>query len=304
MIKSFTFTNYLGESLTVTLKEAEPSHGLLIRSVEGLGPVVAQINGTETVTIDGSKHNSARRQDRNIVIDFIFTGVDIEAVRQLTYKYFPEKKYITVAVEADHRIAEAYGYVEHNEPNIFSNEEGAQISIICHDPNFYSIEGSGKQITNLFGIIPLFEFPFENNSLTEKLIEFGEIPDSSERLVVYNGEVETGFLIKIHFLGPVSDLTLYNTLTREKMILNLNAITLIMGSPIQQGDDITISTVRDNRYVTFFRSGTFKNALNIVDKNADWFELNQGDNFFAFTSNGDEKNIQITIENKIVYRGI
>lgn len=304
MIKSFTFTNYLGEPLTVTLTEVEPSHGLLIRSVEGLGPVKADIKRTNFVTRDGSKFNSARREERNIVIDFIFTGTDIEAVRQLTYKYFPEKRYITVLVEADHRTAEAYGYVEHNEPNIFSDQEGTQISIICDDPNFYSAGIMSDQSTDFFGAKPLFEFPFENNSLTEKLIEFGSIDFYKERVVSYYGDADVGIIIEIHFLGAAGNIVIYNTETRETMRLNLSKIQSITGNPIMAGDDIIISTLRDKTYVQLLREGVYTNVLNILDRQSDWLQLTQGDNVFAFTAESGENNIQIRIKNRVVFRGI
>lgn len=304
MVKSFTFTNYLDKSLKVTLKEAEPDHGLLIRSVDGLGPVRAQINDTELVTIDGAKFNSARRLKRNIVINFIFTGPDIESVRYNTYEYFPEKKYIEVLVETDTRLAIAYGYIEFNEPTIFSDQEGAQVSIICEDPNFYAADENGNHRTKFFGITPLFEFPFSNESLTEKLIEFGSIEMYKERVVPYDGDVEIGIIIKIHFLGNAGNLTIYNLDTRETMILMLSKIQSITGTAIVAGDDLIISTVRNDPYIHLLRGGVLTNVLNILDKHSTWFELTKGNNTFAFVAESGENNLQFIIENRVVYRGV
>ena len=66
MIYSFTITNYLGDTIKLTLREPALS-GFLIKSVTGLGPVKANINTTEVATNDGSKFNSARLTQRNIV---------------------------------------------------------------------------------------------------------------------------------------------------------------------------------------------------------------------------------------------
>lgn len=304
MVKAFTFTNYLDKSVKVTLKEAEPDHGLLIRSIDGLGPVHAQLNSTELVTIDGSKFNSARRLKRNIVINFIFVGADIEAVRYRTYEYFPEKKYITVLAETDTRSAIAYGYVEYNDPTIFSKAEGCQVSIICDDPNFYAMDGNQLQKTDFFSITPLFEFPFSNESLTEKLIEFGSIELYKEKVITYYGDVEVGILIRVHFLGPAGDMTIYNLDTRETMKLKLSAIQTLTGMDISAGDDIIISTVRNEPYVHLIRGGVMINVLNILDKHSTWFELRYGDNLFAFVADSGENNIQLMIENRTVYRGV
>jgi phage-related protein len=143
MIKSITVTNYLGDSIKLELGRPEQS-GFLIKSISGLGPSKANINTTEVSTNDGSLFNSARLNQRNIVFDFIFVESinreSIEDIRQKSYKYFPIKKNVDLLIETDNRIVKTTGYVESNEPNIFSSQEGAQISIICPDPYFYSTE--------------------------------------------------------------------------------------------------------------------------------------------------------------------
>ena len=214
MIKSITVTNYLGDSIKLELRRPEQS-GFLIKSVSGLGPSKANINTTEVSINDGSLFNSARLNQRNIVFDFIFVESinreSIEDIRQKSYKYFPIKKNVDLLIETDNRIVKTTGYVESNEPNIFSSQEGAQISIICPDPYFYSTE---KTVTIFSGIEPLFEFPFENNSLTDNLLEFGRIIVNKEKNVFYNGDSEVGVVIHIHAIGEATNLTIYNTLTK------------------------------------------------------------------------------------------
>ena len=61
--------------------------------------------------------------------------------------------------ETDNRMCETTGWVESNEPTIFSREEGCQISVICPDPYFYSLS---KDSTIFSGIEPALEFPFSN----------------------------------------------------------------------------------------------------------------------------------------------
>ena len=66
MIRSVTVTNYLGDSIQLELMRPEKS-GLIIKSIEGLGPSDAAINMTELSTNDGALYNSARLNKRNIV---------------------------------------------------------------------------------------------------------------------------------------------------------------------------------------------------------------------------------------------
>lgn len=304
MIKSITVTNYLGDSIKLELGRPEQS-GFLIKSISGLGPSKANINTTEVSTNDGSLFNSARLNQRNIVFEFIFVESinreSIEDIRQKSYKYFPIKKNVDLLIETDNRIVKTTGYVESNEPNIFSSQEGAQISIICPDPYFYSTE---KTVTIFSGIEPLFEFPFENNSLTDNLIEFGGIIVNQEKTVFYKGDSEVGIVIYIHAIGEATNLTIYNALTREVLKIDTDRLEALTGSIIKAGDDIIISTIKGQKFIRLIRDGEYINILNCLGRNSDWFRLVKGDNVFAFTAETGDTNLQFRIENLIVYEGV
>ncbi len=304
MIKSITVTNYLGDSIKLELGRPEQS-GFLIKSISGLGPSKANINTTEVSTNDGSLFNSARLNQRNIVFEFIFVESinreSIEDIRQKSYKYFPIKKNVDLLIETDNRIVKATGYVESNEPNIFSSQESAQISIICPDPYFYSTE---KTVTIFSSIEPLFEFPFENNSLTDNLLEFGRIIVDQEKNVFYKGDSEVGVVIHIHAIGEVTNLTIYNPLTREVLKIDTDRLEALTGSVIKAGDDIIISTIKGQKFIRLIRDGEYINILNCLGRNSDWFRLVKGDNVFVFTAETGERNLQFRIENSIVYEGV
>ena len=139
MIKALTVTNPYGEPVRIVLANEDARHGLLIKSIDGLGPAKANINVVQMATLDGSYYNSARLDQRNIVIGLIFNG-DIENARLNTYEDFPIKGEVKLEIETDRRTVYTKGYVESNEPDIFSKQEEAQISIICPDPYFYDVE--------------------------------------------------------------------------------------------------------------------------------------------------------------------
>ena len=249
MIKSVTVTNYLGESIKLILGEPEKS-GFLIKSITGLGPGKAEVNTTKLSTIDGSVFNSAKVNERNIVLTIVFLEKDtIEDARQLTYKYFPIKKPLTLLIETDNRYCYAEGYVENNDPDIFSIQEQTQISVICPDPYFYSAGETGKNVTIFSGIEPEFEFPFSNESLTENLIITGAIQNKTEEVITYNGDSETGVFIRIHAIAAVKMITIYNTGTRELMKIDTDKLASLTGNGIIARDDILISTVKGNKYV-------------------------------------------------------
>lgn len=295
MIKSVTVINYLGESLKLEMTHPESS-GFYIERIEGLGPSKANINVTERATLDGASYSSAHVNTRNIVMTLGFWFAhDIEEVRHKSYKYFPLKKKLKLLIETDRRICETYGYVEANEPDIFSQRETTQISIVCPDPYFYSAGEGGTTVTVFSGTESQFEFPFSNESLDENTIIFGDIKCLTEQSVFYTGDAEIGVKMYIHSIGEASNITVHNTRTREMMKINISVIA---------GDDIIISTVKGEKYIQLLRDGVYINILNNLDRHSSWFQLTQGDNIFAYTAESGASNLQFRIENKIVYEGV
>lgn len=307
MIYSIVVTNYLGDRIKLELGKSDVS-GFLIKSITGLGPAKANVNTTEVSTNDGSLFNSARLSQRNIVLDMVFIntvyGESIEDLRQKSYKYFPLKKSVELTIETDNRYVKTTGYVESNEPNIFSSQEGTQISIICPDPYFYSAGEDGNNVTNFYSIDPMFEFPFSNESLDEPLLVFGEIQIKTEGVITYHGDSEIGVMIYIHAIGPATNINIYNTETREVMRINTEKISSLTGKGIVASDDIVINTAKGEKSITLIREGVSYNILNCLDKNTDWFTLAKGDNIFAFTADSGVTNLQFRVENKVIYEGV
>ena len=307
MLKSVTITNYLGNSVTYKIEGADPEDGsgLLITEIEGLGPTKADINMTQLATADGGIFNSARVNSRNIVIKARFTYANtIEEARLASYKFFPIKQPVTFHIETDSRIAETTGYVESNEPVIFSDECDMQVSILCESPYFLAVDENGKKETTFAGIDFLFEYPFENEDLHEPTLEFGNIVNKKENTVYYDGDAETGCIIQIHAVGEATNVTIYNIKTREIMALESDKLVALTGSGISYGDTITINTIKGQKSITLLRNGVTYNILNILGKDADWFQLAKGDNLFTFTADYGESNLQFKIFSQIVYEGV
>lgn len=301
MIKKITVTNHLGDSIEMDLQRPELS-GFAVQSISGLGPGKSNINTTEIATIDGGIYNSARIPARNITIGLIFLwNGTIEEVRQRSYKYFPLKKKITLLIETDHRIAEIEGYVESNEPSIFSKEEGTDISIVCPNPYFYS---KTDKLTVFSGITGGFSFPFSNESLTEKLIIMGTINRLTTNTVYYDGDADVGVTITIHAIGEASGITIHNTTSKQIMKLNSSKIESITGSGIVNGDDIIICTVKGKKSIKLVRGGIEYNILACLEKGVTWFQLAMGDNVFAYTAETGDTNLQFKIENQILFEGV
>ena len=304
MIKSLTVTNYVGDSWEIELAKPE-KYGIAITDITGIDAVTADIYDQEMASSDGSIYTSSRATKRNIVIFATLLPVTtVEEVRHLLYKMFPVKHATTLRFDTESRSCEISGYVESNAHVIFKEQITIQVSVICPYPYFHSVEGDGSNVTYFYGIEPMFEFPFSNESLTDNLIEFGEIVNRKENVIVYEGDEDTGLIIHIDAFGSVGSITIYNVLTRESMRLDNDKLQKMTGKGISQGDSIIISTVKNDKYIQLLRDGVYTNILNCLDRDSDWIGLSNGDNVFAYEADSGADNLQFRIEHDILYTGV
>lgn len=303
MIESIKVTNHIGESMTVNLKSPEES-GLAVRRIDGIGPVKATVNTLDIASIDGVIFNSATLGSRNIVFDFKFVSTaneTIEDVRRKTYRYFPIRRNISLEIAGGSRTGIVNGYVESNEPNIFSPDSGSIISIICPSALF----SSSVVVETIFsGSIGAFEFPFENASLTEPLLEFGIQLIDTRKTVYYEGDISTGVTIIVDFLGSVTDLTIHSVTSNKSMTIVSSKVTSLTGSNFSFGDQLIVSTVKGQKSIYLLRNGTYHNILNALGTNIDWFEIEPGDNVFTFSAVSGIGNIQMSIMHSLVFEGL
>lgn len=303
MIKSIKVINYLGESLTISMKNPEKS-GFFIKSIDGLGPTKSTINTMEVLSVDGAFFNSARTTSRNLVfnIGFLWSyGLSIESLRQLTYRFFPNKQIVQLEIETDNRIGCTYGYVESNEPNIFSIEESTSISIICPDAYFYE---KNNKTTKFTGTIPMFQFPFQNPSITDPLIEFSQMYIHTTETIFYDGDSETGVVINIDILGNVRGLSIYNDTTGQRMDIVSAQVLSLTGADLKSGDKIVISTSKGYKTISLLRSGVSYNIMNAIGQNADWFVMTRGNNVFRYSATSNQDKLLFEVLNNILYEGL
>lgn len=301
MIKQLEITNHLGESLVLVLERPDLS-GLSILDIEGLGPPKAIINTSKVLSVPGSIFNSATSGSRNIIMKLGLWDIpSVEKNRQKTFKYFPIKQKVTVKVTTDERVGITEGYVESNEPEYFSKDSKTIISINCPD-SFFKKEG--KVETVFSGTVSGFSFPFSNNSITEKLIVFGGLSLDTSASIFYTGDSETGLEIYIHFLGEASGLSIYNVDRRETMTINSDKLVELTGSGFIQGDDVEIITEKGKKRITLIRSGERTNILNCLDVDADWFQIQKGDNLFTFVALTGQGNVQLKTRHSVLYEGL
>ena len=303
MINVIRVTNYLGESIDLDLKNPEES-GFAVYAMDGIGPDEASINIKDVATYDGGKYNSARFKKRDINLTLRFVGTDIESVRQKSYKYFPTKHLLRLTFYTDNRTTYVEGYVEENEATIFAtknNKAGCKISIVCADPYFYSLYDNTVVFS---GVMPMFEFPFDNNSTSKDLIEIGSIVTKQYETVYYEGDADNGVIITIHTLGTVGDLSIHNVSKRQSITLYQSKLETMTGSGLTESDTVTINTNRGHKGITLLRDGNEINILNCLGKSIDWFTISKGDNIFAYVASEGASNVQFKVVSKNIHEGV
>lgn len=309
MIKAITVTNDNGESLRLELANPEPSE-IVVESIEGLGPEKANISSTDNQVYDGSTYDSSNVPQKPININLKFqpNDGDVERIRHKCYDYFPTTKNVNLKIETDERYLNIDGYIESNLPEIFSEQEGAAITVLCMDPYFKGIINSEEILK---GVEKDFSFPFSNESLTEKLLIMGNIYNDTTRSIYYHGEKEVGVKIRIDFSGDLPDvqgvnkLSIQNLSHNQKMVIDIKSFKTKENLTILDGDYILIDTTFGNKTMYYYQNNNEYNLLSYIDiKELSWVMLEPKYNMLQFDSTNNSNINGITINNKILYRGV
>ena len=259
-----------------------------ITGVQGLTPPQTAVNTATAGTIDGTFFNSARVEQRNLVITIVPNG-DIEANRQLLYKMFPRKTKCTIYFQNKYRNVKIDGYVETLESDLFTMREQVQISIICPRPYFQDLIALYSELSK---IVAMFQFPFS----VVTPIPFSEISDIPISTINNIGDAVCGTKIDIDIRDTVTGLKIINTTNQTYFELNYT---------FAANDHVVINTNSGQMSVTLQRSGTITNLLNYVTQGSTWLKIMPGENLFTLTlTSGTADNVNINFTTALLYGGV
>jgi len=314
MLLSVNVLNPSNDELIMELTNPEKS-GFTIRHIDGIGPTKSNINVYDVPSIDGGLFNSARTQYRNIVLKlgymWITTGdhttPTIEDARHLSYKYFPLKRKIRLEFVTDYRTLYIDGYIESNEPDIFSKDEVTTISVICPDPNFYASDTEYGYIN--YANQNEFEFPFDNDSLNEKLIEFSSIYPSNSCKIDYKGDNITGVKMELYFedwIPSSQEMTIsfINKIQSSVITVNPNRIVKTSKYKVCPGSRLIINGKPGSKGVEFQRLFKTYNVFNAITLEDDWPTLYPGENTIVLRAGGSTDAIKGRVIYNTLYDGV
>lgn len=308
MFQSMTVTNARGDTLDLPIRNPMAT-GYNVVAIDGLGPVDAVLQTSNTVTTDGVIFNGARKDEREIVINLAYhpeSGKNIEDLRHGTYKYFPEKEEVTLVFHADTRSVRTTGIVESNAISIFSEKEASSIVIKCPDP-WFRIDNELNRVTSFSNVEPVFEFPFNwaNNPVGEpKPLWFGTIKNIHSKNIMYDGESEVGVIIRMSFDAPVRNIRIYNEEAGQEIDVFTDRVKLIIADGIKSGDELVICTIPKRKSVEVIRDGISYNILNAINRDVRFITLHKGGNTIVYSAESGVDNITMSIENETLYTGV
>lgn len=257
-------------------------------TVTGLTPPDATINTSVIVTKDGSTFNSSRLNERNIVLQIV-PDYDVEHKRINLYKYIKSKQYIKLYLRNSSRDVWIEGYVEKVEGDLYTQKQIIQVSIICPDPYFKSID----TLTYEFSTVePMLSFPF---SIDEEGQSISNVTTYTEKNVQNISDEETGIVIELYANALSLEPTIYNMTTNESFTIQ---------HEFEPGDIVRINTRRGEKSLTLIRDGVQTNIINKILRGSKWFNLIVGDNIFSYTSVFGTENLQVKIILQPIYEGV
>jgi len=280
---SLTVENAKGEQMNLT---QNPDYTII--NIDGLHPPDAIINTMERAGHDGSLFNSAKVDNRQIILD-IAINKNACVNRNNLYRFFQSARPVRLIYNNELRGVYIDGYVQNAPIAFFEQKQTIQITIICPDPFWHStvnVEGMTD------GMEALFEFPF---SIPEGGIPFSEYYGGNAAHIWNPGTVESGIIIEIRASGAATNPRIYHQNTDTYFRVN---------TTLQSGDVLTIDTRPDHKKIHRVRSGATTNLIASRDLNSTWMIMDPGENVYILSAASGVGNLTCQISSVTNIEGV
>lgn len=293
MINSVTVTNIeTGNDLKLTLTSPEKSQGFAIVNMDGLGPGQATITANEWVAIDGASVVYTHIPKRNITMTLRFIdglGKSVASIRRSSYVYFPLRKKVRLLFDCDGGQYQIEGYVEKNEPKIWSDAEETNISILCENPFFESPEPTTDSFIQIY---PKFHFVYPQ--LPDDInVPVSEYKVATDKTTFNDCSMDVGGYILIRAEGDIVNPLVYNGTTNERIGLR---------TTLHKGDEILIDTRPGHKSIK--DRITLENKLQYLMINSKWLTFRPGPNIIGIHADSGVNNMTVSFEFQKLYPGI
>jgi hypothetical protein len=248
-----------GTLLNLPLEDAES--GYAIEEIEGLDPVNAILVSSSIAGRPGEHFHTSKREKRNLKMKVKFEPDfdenTVKSLRNRLYSFLmPEAEAMMRFHDTDGSYVDIVGIVESNEAPLFTDEPGADVSLVCFEPDF-----------------------FDPNPITVSGTSTSSVDQFTT--IEYFGTVESGILFRFMVDRPIDGFTIIHVTPANQTRQLEFAASLIAG------DLVTISTIPGAKGATLTRANTISSLLYGVSPMSNWITLKQGTNRLRVALAGD-----------------
>lgn len=263
----------------------------ILAGAEGLHGIEVDIGESESPYTDGSNIESVKALPRGIELPLILRGEIEEAINAVT-SVLKSKQMVTLKEESSKGEIIVKGVVSVPPYSRMMQSCRITLSIYCGQPYWEDLEKIVAEIAEATGL--LF-FPEAGQYFTFDGRPFGVLDTRLEKTFVNDGDTDVGMIVTINTYGEVKNPRLScSTGTQNGWWMQLNAT-------LKDDDEVEISTVRGNKYITINGSEIYNGepVTNLLTFNGnDWLQLEQGENTFNITAESGSTNLHYSISYK------
>lgn len=163
------------------------------------------------------------------------------------------------------------------------------ISLTANNPFWLELQESKEEIA-LWK--PDFRFPLK---ITSAGIKFGHREPSLIVNVANNGDVEAGMRVEFKALATLTNPSILNVNTQEFIKINKTMVA---------GEIISVSTYFGDKNIKSTLNGVTTNAINYIDFQSTFLQLDVGDNLFRYNADTNLDNLEVSIYYQPQYLGV
>ena len=260
-------------------------------SIDGIDSAEFQLNLTSNAQSDGSTVNSKRINKRYISILADYNGENKEIERKNLISFFNPKNvgvliinYSGVERSIEYEIESFNAKINNiHDPLAFA------VDLICPNPFWLELLESKEEIALWKGD---FEFDLE---ITEYGIEMEHREPSLIVNVLNEGDVECGMRVEFKALATLTNPSILNVNTGEFIKINKTMVV---------GEVVSVSTYFGKKKITSTLNGVTTNAINYIDFQSTFLQLDLGDNLMRYDADTGIDNLEVSIYYMPQYLGV
>lgn len=263
----------------------------ILAQAEGLHGIETDIGESASPYMDGVAIESVKALPRGIDLGLILRGDVEEAINEVT-RVVKSKQTVTLKEETDKGEITIKGVATIPPYSRMMQSCRLNLSIYCGQPYW---EDLVQVVADIAEAIGLLFFPVEGQYFTFDGRPFGVLDTNLEQTFVNDGDTDVGMLITINTYGEaVNPRISCSSGEQNGWWMQLNTI-------LKDDDEVEISTVRGNKYITINGSEIYNGepVTNFLEFNGeDWLQLEQGENTFNITAESGSTNLHFSISYK------